>query len=370
MADLVSSSDSQHLHHTIVYSEPGRFAGWPANNGGWCWSSATSAELLVGFTTGPYRLGEGHNISRPYTNLLARSLDGGLSWQVETPQDFVRDGAVLRWQQLDAPLSFQPDHICFRVFGTGYHGCDEPAGGFWFSQDRGFSWNGPFPFNGLATAPQLEGMQLTPRTDYILESTSGAIFFLSARRAEKWGSDRVFAARTVDGGCSFEFLSWIVPPTDPYRAVMPSTLRLEDGSMVSALRRRDMRSAEGWIDAYRSSNIRAGWEFLGRVGETGGSNGNPPALLLLGDGRLVCAYGQRTERRVVARFSHDSGKTWGDAVNLRTGYQSIQGGDADFGYPRLFRTGSGELVAVYYWADRERPEQHIAATIWDPGTIR
>lgn len=39
---------------------------------------------------------------------------------------------------------------------------------------------------------------------------------------------------------------------------------------------------------------------------------------------------------------------------------------ADMGYPRLARRTDGKLVAMYYWASSEHPQQHIAATIWQP----
>ena len=63
-----------------VYYEPGRFGGWPANNGIWSWGD----EILVGFTQGFYKdLGpDRHAIDRekPEVNLFARSLDGGETW--------------------------------------------------------------------------------------------------------------------------------------------------------------------------------------------------------------------------------------------------------------------------------------------------
>ena len=61
-----------------------------------------------------------------------------------------------------------------------------------------------------------------------------------------------------------------------------------------------MRGDQGWIDAYRSTDDGASWSFLSRVGETGGWNGNPPALARLRDGRLCCAYGNRSRRQMLA----------------------------------------------------------------------
>jgi hypothetical protein len=30
------------------------------------------------------------------------------------------------------------------------------------------------------------------------------------------------------------------------------------------------------------------------------------------------------------------------------------------------QNNKGELVVMYYWADKERPQHHISATIWQP----
>ena len=66
--------------HVKVYAERGRFGGWPANHGIWSWGN----EILVGFSAGYHKdLGlERHNIDRekPEEHLLARSLDGGMTW--------------------------------------------------------------------------------------------------------------------------------------------------------------------------------------------------------------------------------------------------------------------------------------------------
>src|SRR5438105_472623 len=71
--------------HVVVYREPGRFAGWPANHGIWSWGD----EILVGFSRGDYKdRGPYHHIDhdRPEEFLLARSRDGGASWSVERPR--------------------------------------------------------------------------------------------------------------------------------------------------------------------------------------------------------------------------------------------------------------------------------------------
>src|SRR3954467_1057451 len=85
-AALVVAGESPKLvRHVVVYAEPGRFAGWPANHGTWSWGD----EVLVGFSRGDDKdRGPYHHIDldKPEEFLLARSLDGGLSWKVEAPR--------------------------------------------------------------------------------------------------------------------------------------------------------------------------------------------------------------------------------------------------------------------------------------------
>ena len=72
------------MKHVIVFKEEGRFGGWPANHGIWSWGN----EILVGFEAGYLKPSERmHAIdySRPAEHVLARSLDGGETWTVESP---------------------------------------------------------------------------------------------------------------------------------------------------------------------------------------------------------------------------------------------------------------------------------------------
>jgi hypothetical protein len=253
-----------------------------------------------------------------------------------------------------------------RVVGTGYHATDEKRGGFFFSEDRGKSWRGPYHLGDLADLEQFEGRELTPRTDYIVGGPNDCLVFLSARNPKIWGSDRVFCVRTRDAGKTFQFVSWVVPLSDPFRAVMPSTVRCSARRLVSAIRRREIDTENCWVDTYVSDDDGQNWFFLSKVGVTGRHNGNPPALLRLQDGRLCCVYGNRTKRRIMARLSDDEGASWSEEMTLRDDYRSLEN-DADLGYPRLVQRKDGRLVVIYYWATREHPHQYIAATIWDPG---
>jgi Neuraminidase (sialidase) len=182
--------------------------------------------------------------------------------------------------------------------------------------------------------------------------------------------DKTFVAETTDGGKTFRFVSWVVPPDDPFRAVMPAVARLADGTIVATLRRRDLKDDKWnktkpcWVDCYISTDNGRTWSFTSRVGETGFENGNPPALATLHDGRIVCVYGNRSNRQILARISADGGRTWEGEVVLRDDFQPDKFGDNDLGYPRVAVNHENHIVALYYWATKEMPQHHIPATIW------
>jgi hypothetical protein len=358
------------FENVMAAGEEGYFAGWPANNGtaAWTWGD----ELLVGFSWGPYEEHEGHNIVVPEEGFvesrLTRSLDGGHTWTMENPEGYVGDGG----ETTDPPggIDFTNPGFAFRVEARGYLASMRERGAFFYSDDRGRTWKGPYGFGDLLDHPDLEGSEFTARTDYVVMGPDELLVLLSARDPEKSRSDKVFVARTTDSGKTFQLYSWVVPWSDPYRAVMPATVKISDTKLVTAIRRRTMDPGAGWVDAYVSEDAGASWSFLSRVGETGEENGNPPGLTRLADGRLVCVYGNRDRREIVARYSKDDGATWEPEFVLRDDYRpdSLDEGN-DLGYPRVTQNAEGQVVATYYWITAERPYTHIAATIWDPGEV-
>ena len=338
------------MRHTIVYGAPDEFCGWPANHGIWQWHD----EVLLGFLRGAYREdAERHSIApeRPQRVVFARSLDAGDSWRVEESDTLVDEGGHAA--PCPGGIHFaDPDFVLRCNYAD-----------FQVSSDRGHTWRGPYHLPDA-------GRELKARTDYVIDDEGSCALFLAAYEPSG-GQDRAFCARTVDGGRTFAFVSWMTGDPLSYRSVMPSTVRCPDGSLVSALRRRvnldgHMHLSKGthrcWIDVVRSGDGGCSWHFLSRVGNTGARNGNPPALALLADGRLCVAYGYRGgPYGIRARISGDGGRSWGEEIVLRD-----DGRTWDLGYPRLVQRPDGQLLAVYYFTTDARPEQHIAATVWRP----
>jgi hypothetical protein len=167
-------------------------------------------------------------------------------------------------------------------------------------------------------------------------------------------------ARTTDGARTFSFLSWIGPEPREGFVIMPSTVRLTDGTLVTATRRQ-MPEGRG-IDIYRSTDTARTWTFVATaVADTG--RGNPPSLIRLRDGRLALTYGVRgAPYGIRARLSPDNGRSWDPERVLRS-----DASDWDLGYTRSVQRSDGRVVTVYYYNDSSGPERYIAATIWDPG---
>jgi hypothetical protein len=350
--------------HVVVYHQPGRFGGWPANHGMWCWGN----EMLVGFSAGyfkdngPTRHAIDHD--RPEEHLLARSLDGGETWSIENPAAagaLIPRGRGLHGTELpgvvDRPWKDCPGGIDFSHpdFAMTLRMFDNQGGTsrFYYSTDRGRRWEGPFKF------PMLAQKGIAARTDYVVLGKHDCLVFLTASKSTG-REGRPFCARTTDGGRSWTFTGWIGPEPPGY-AIMPSTVRLSDGGLLSAIRER--HGDKSWIDAYFSSDYGVHWQNRSTPAPDTGE-GNPAAMLKLADGRLCITYGVRAAPfGIRARLSKDDGRTWGKEIVLRD-----DGGGRDLGYPRSVQRPDGKVVTVYYFNDDPQQTRYIVATIWDPAT--
>lgn len=350
------------IKHVTVYSEPGRYGGWPANHGIWSWNN----EILVGFSAayfkwmGPAR--HPYDRSRPEEPFLARSLDGGETWSIEAAPALVppegmytASGPGGKATDLAEPIDFTNPGFAMTLRMTeGQKG----RSWFFYSYDRGKSWKGPFNF------PMLGQTAIMARTDYIVNGKRDAMVFLTAAKAAG-GEGRPFVARTTDGGLNWNFIAWIAPDPGDGFSIMPSSVRLSKTDIVTTVRHEDSkRKGPNWIDAYVTHDDGASWTYLSRPApDTGDKSGNPPSLIKLKDGRLAITYGHRSPPfEIRARLSSDGGKTWSNDILLRGG-----AGAWDIGYSRTTQRADGKIVTLYYWAPEPRKERTIQATIWDPG---
>lgn len=358
------------LGHKVVARAPERFYGWPANGGMWSWPGpdSHSPELLVGFTEGVHLAdhGERHAIDteQPSRTVFARSLDGGLTWTVERPllpwpdvgllektaPDENGDSALI--PTLDRPIDFSaPDFaIMFQCMGT----CYPSRSWFYYSLDRGHTWSGPCRVPMMARA-------MSMRTDFTVLDESTLYLGMTASRSDGF-EGIAFAGRLSDGGMSWERLGDIGKEPDGGFRIMPATCIMPDGSYVAATRY-FLDSGYRCIQVFKSADCGKSWEQISTVGESSDPKaGNPPAMALLPDGRLLLVYGKRdAPQGIVAHTSADGGRTWSKGFALRSDASS-----GDLGYPRLILRPDGVAVTVYYYTHSEQEPRFIGCTLFDP----
>jgi len=183
---------------------------------------------------------------------------------------------------------------------------------------------------------------------------------------DEGGEGWPFAARTTDGGKTWGLVGWIGEQPEPAGyAIMPSTLRIDDHTLFTVIRRRGVVGGrkQWWLESFVSPDNGSRWYLLSEPWVD--NAGNPPHLIELSDGRWALTYGFRRPRYGIrARLSADKGQTWGEEIILRD-----DGREWDLGYPRTVQRADGKLVTAYYFNDSSQKERYIAATIWDPAEV-
>jgi len=365
--------DAVNVRHTVIHYEEGKHCGMPAFHGAqqWQWGD----EILAAYNYSVWAPGtQGDPLKPPTYIRLARSTDGGLAWTHCDPPNFEGDGGEVSPPPAGG-VNFSAPGFAFKVntraFPEGVKDGVYQGKSWLHSEDRGASWKGPFSSPGLWESPELNDVHdpyATSRTDYLVLDRSTMLAFLSVRLGGSGRAlDKVFVAKTEDGGRAWRFLSWIVPTWDPYRAVMPSAVKVAGGeTFFCAIRRRsdEPGGSANWIDLYRSQDGGSAWSFLSRVSDCGGFNGNPPALLAMPNGQLACAHAVRggNANLLKAQFSADGGRTWDRTVHVRDNVLQHNG------YPRLFLRRDGKLCAVYMGDPLDdgvtRNVTHLHATVF------
>jgi len=134
-------------------------------------------------------------------------------------------------------------------------------------------------------------------------------------------------------------------------------VRTAAGALLTTIR---MGKPSFTIQLWCSDDQGKSWSKVSDV--TGNIGGNPPATVLLPDGRLCVTYGYRKKPTGIrARLSSDEGKTWTPEIILRD-----DGFDGDLGYPRTLVRPDGRVLTVYYFNGPRGEDRAIEGTFWTP----
>ena len=362
---MIHSKEFLSLESAVIYHESQHYAGWPANAGMWHWGN----EVLVAFHVGRFlrkRVGHQIDYQKNIRTVLARSLDGGKHWRIETDSN-------IHARSMAAPVPLPPEGLDFShpnfALKVGHASVDISNSTYLVTYDRGRTWQGPY------LLPEGDD-QMTARTDYLIEGKSSCILFLSRKTRGipcRSHPDRAYAVRTDDGGKTWTFLGYMADKRA--RSALTNTVRMTDGSLISAMvRRYDVREGQRikspehgnhWIEIRRSSDGGAHWRTLSTVDlpyNLRSKTSSPTCLGHLPDGRLVMHYAFRgSSPRLIARISSDGGKQWGEEIVLDHTPVSD-----DIGYPLLAMLPFGTVLVVYHSATEQYPQQHTRCILWKP----
>ena len=348
--------------HHVVYSNSELFAGWPANEGFWQWGD----EMLVGFNVTEYEEMSGHNVADnayQWVN-FARSLDGGETWSIEAHPEVSTPGIFNGPNYVKAPgyptipaAVASPGGFDFTAEGFALKARN---GIFQVSDDKGATWSDPY------SLPNFGQTYMKSRTNYIVHDSQTMTLFVEATNYPPSSGEylRNMVVQTSDGGQTFQQLGWLTPDplmgqpitSLPAYALMPGVAKLDDGTMLAAMRNR--LSGSHWNDVVASTDGGNTWNTISTpvVG-----NNNPASLVPLGGQRVGMVYASRqTPYGLRGKISEDGGNTWSQEYILRD-----DGREWDIGYVRAGLRSDGNIAAMYYYTTDTIQPNFIASTIWN-----
>lgn len=353
-------------------SAPGRNYGWPANTVSiHRWGS----EMLLGFRNyryvwkGYWQHTKNGNAADTCDNhnTLVRSLDNGLTWNLEEPDGYsnidkanpeIRDCSEISGEGI--PWT-HPD-LVFEIYWME-HSTDETRHYFHWSTDRGKTWT-----SGRYKLPALAGLtHVEPRTDYLVFDAKSALVMVSGELKPTAGNDwegaAIVAYRTIDGGKTWSASMVDLKQKAKWKG-MTSTIKANNGEILTSIRNHRIVNyphpgkIQSISDIYSSPDNGVSWKYRSTPWILEEDVfGNPSTLLKLKSGKLISIMGNRrssaqshslyASSKIQCRVSADNGKTWGPVYTINDGC-----GTWDIGYQRATLLDDGTVFTAYYYADR------------------
>ena len=346
--------------HVDVYANSREFAAWPANEGLWAWGN----EILSAAWVSEY-LEDGaihnHAPDKPKRIQFSRSFDGGLTWEQELHDNIPPPGSSLSPLPFSGNIDFMNPNLAMRWRDN----C------FFVSANRGHTWEGPYR---IPLAPGCT--HVAARTSYIPLDSDRCLVFTNYGYTSKNGTyERAAVLKTSDGGRSWQFLSWIGPDIGAafseealkkgnVYTTMPQGLWIGPEHFVASLRLRATNENRSynkkWGEFYESTDGGKSWQKISEIEQ---NSVNPISLVYLGGKNIAAVYGDRgaVPIGIYAKISRDLGRSWSNAVALRSDAR-----EWDIGYAISTRRPDGKILTLYYFTTEKHRPNFVAATIWDP----
>ena len=149
-----------------IYGEEGKFAAWPANFNTQAWGD----EIMTAFLRAEHFNCPGHTLNRelPWEICIARSYDNGDTWNIEkthiydpAPSHKERRPELLK--DFEGNIDFTDPNFIMMFNMSGHSAADDYS--WWFySMDKGHTWDGPFKVPAMPEVP----FSLSMRTQDII----------------------------------------------------------------------------------------------------------------------------------------------------------------------------------------------------------
>ena len=341
----------------VICKEPGNYTAWPT-------IAKRDGELLIVFS------GDREEHVCPYGKTeLIRSDDDGETWSApqiinSTPLDD-RDPGLLALRSGTLVVSWFTGQLWNRAvefrrrfpdLWTDFQ-CDS-----WhrsmakISAETRDRWRGAWTRRSLDGGDSWEPAVPCPASapHGPIQTRDGRLVYVGVGEADA-PRPAVLCVESTDEGASWRTIGTVVagiPFAEPHVAELP------DGELVCALRS-EMEDAP-CLHVCRSDDGGRTWSMPVQTAMNGYQQ--PPHLIVLADGRLLCTYGRRSlPHGQRACISPDGGDTW---PMEREAVLRDDGPSIDLGYPATAELSPGELLTVYYQQERLGDKVCIQATRW------
>lgn len=351
------------MKHIVVYKDENLYCAFPDI------VKLQNGELLVGFREAPRRNIADH-LDPQSKAVLVRSKNNGKTWGEKTvvyrDEDAVQDPSLMQLKDgtlLSNFFKWRRGKTKEELEGFGQVAVSQigelyaDVGTFVVrSSDNGHTWDkSPAHF-------EISRHKAVSTSAPALECNDGTILLPVYAQPVIENSVLIKSAPSLVIKSSDKGKTWVEPTlvaVDPEGKVAleePTLVQLKSGKIICM-----MRADSGGGDYLRqaeSFDNGKNWTKFWRTPIIG----HPPHLLQLSDGRILCTYGYRHPPfGIRACLSENEGMTW----NLEKEIVIRDDGlNTDLGYPSSIEISPAEILAVYYFHDKNET-RFIAGTFFN-----